>query len=401
MAVVAAAAAAANSQVFMAVLAGAVAVDHPGPRLQQKTSGRGPVGLGRPATVSSCSVGSKVALALLELRTYDQRGVTVLSRPIPFAHPQVKVRTMKRITILLALSLTAGCGGQNATTRAVPQGAMVAQTAHRGTSGSSGDLLYIIGGGPSNQKITILTYPQYQPFDTIKIGGPWAVCSDRSGNVWATTYDGYAYEYAHGGTKPIAKLYTGSYDVASGCGVDPTTGNLAVVSTAGFIIVFTNARGSGTDYGAPFTAFRCSYDNRGNLFVDGLDRFQIGELPKGASEFKTITLDKTGQLGAGGIQWDGHYMAISTRLPHHQHVIFRFYVSGSQGRVVQTIHFKDQWQAWTFWIQGRNMIAPTPHDGLVGVWPYPRGGKRTATLNVCCDSGMTVSVAPHVSRIRK
>jgi hypothetical protein len=300
------------------------------------------------------------------------------------------------------VALLAGCGAQNAMTGAVPQGVTPMQTRAHQASGSSGDLLYIIGGSPSNTLITILTYPQYQPFGTIKIFGPDAVCADMSGNVWVTTGYRYLYKYAHGQSKRIAKLDIGNSNAPLlGCSVDPTTGNLAVVVPHSGVAIFSNARGKPTFFNVPINGYQCAYDDKGNLFVDGIQYFGVAELPKGSSQGKTITLDKTGQLGAGGIQWDGKYMAISTRLQHHQHVILRFHVLGSQGKVVQTIHFKDQWLAWPFWIQGGNMIAPTPRSGDVAVWPYPGGGKPTAKLNVFGGGGITVSVAPPGSRIRK
>ncbi len=229
------------------------------------------------------------------------------------------------------------------------------------------------------------------------------MCSDKSGNVWVTTRYRYLYEYAHGARKPTAKLDVGksNFGPLTGCSVDPTTGNLAVVVYDGGVAIFKKAKGNPTFYSVPVNGYQCGYDDQGNLFVDGIQYFGVAELPNGSSQGETITLDKTGQLGGGGIQWDGKYMAISTRLAHHQHVIFRFYVSGSRGTVVQTIHFRGPWEAWTFWLQRGNMIAPIRHDTQVGVWPYPGGGKHTAVLNVCCVLGMTISVPPPDSRIRK
>ena len=52
-------------------------------------------------------------------------------------------------------------------------------------------------------------------------------CTDANGNVFISNDDN-VFEYAHGGTEPIATLDLPGSN-AIGCSVDPTTGNLAVV----------------------------------------------------------------------------------------------------------------------------------------------------------------------------
>ena len=108
-----------------------------------------------------------------------------------------------------------------------------------------GDLLYVDEGYRSKQsrsgRVRIYTYPGLKlagEFIVSKHSAPPAetegICSDASGNVFIEgDYDQNAaiYEYAHGGTTPIAVLNDGSYD-ARDCAVDPTTGNLAEIGRA-------------------------------------------------------------------------------------------------------------------------------------------------------------------------
>ena len=79
----------------------------------------------------------------------------------------------------------------------------------RKASSSSGDLLYV---GSEEYGIFVLTFPQgklvtqFEPPDSAL---PLGMCSDQSGDVFVLAEnnpEGLIYEYAHGGTSPIATL---------------------------------------------------------------------------------------------------------------------------------------------------------------------------------------------------
>ena len=103
-------------------------------------------------------------------------------------------------------------------------------------SATSGDLLYVANKGAS-EGVSVLTFPQGTLVATIKqIGRVLGICSDTSGNVWMTTLGRgsgpfHAYKFRHGGTKPVE--VRNSPRSAYGCAVDPTTGNLALISYGG------------------------------------------------------------------------------------------------------------------------------------------------------------------------
>jgi hypothetical protein len=253
-------------------------------------------------------------------------------------------------------------------------------------AGAHGDLLYIAheGGTPN---VTILTYPHGKIVGAINNLGPtWGACSDSAGNVWIDAYG--LFEYAHGGKKPIAKLpFPGSGGLGLGCSVDPTTGNLAAIELASSAVldIWPNAQGTPTVYPAPFEPASCSYDDQGNLFIDGANpstqALVLAELTKGGNQFQNITLNEQLHWG-GGIKWDGAYVVVNTTVPSapkgKYHVVVRVSVSGSTGTVVDTIPLRDLSQTSNFVLRGRTLIATT--GAGVGLWKYPQGGRHFRVL---------------------
>jgi len=301
--------------------------------------------------------------------------------------------------VLVAVFAFTGCGGSTGTTGTLPLGAMTQRRAHK-ASGSSGDLLYIAGAGVYQGLVAVLTFPQAQPFATITgIPNPHGVCSDSVGNVWVTASGGDIYEFAHGGTTPIAELNTGSSGSAISCSVDPTTGNLAVNSGNG-IAIFRDAQGTPTTYSPPFSSWATSYDGQGNLFVDSSQAFQIAELPSGGSTFEIISLNKKGGDN-GGLQWDGKYLAVATHKMKNDNAVYRIRISGTTGTVVQVVRLHGLHPETPLSIQG-NIIAAVTTRAEMGFWKYPRGGNPTKIFGGNpFPEGITVSVAPSAPRIHK
>src|SRR5579871_2767111 len=87
-------------------------------------------------------------------------------------------------------------------------------------------LLYVAGAATS----TVYVYDYKTRALVGKLTGflqPNGECVDAKGDIWITDWQATTTtEYAHGGTAPIATLYTQSEQTA--CSVDPTTGDLAV-----------------------------------------------------------------------------------------------------------------------------------------------------------------------------
>ncbi len=132
---------------------------------------------------------------------------------------------------------------------------------------------------------TLTGIPEAQGMCTAKrLKGKWWVVATGSNQV---------FEFAHGGTSPLATL-----DVTAGapasCAVDPATGNLAVTMiTNDNVIVYKNGSGSAVTYTAPFGPYFSAYDKSGDLYVDGSGQTPLAELPKGGSSFEPIATNQT------------------------------------------------------------------------------------------------------------
>jgi hypothetical protein len=296
----------------------------------------------------------------------------------------------RRAAAVLMVATFSGCAGSQRDldgSPVVPQSPSMSRAAtHEPGPGPRGDLLYTI----TNDGIEVLTYPKGRKVFTIKITGPWALCSDASGDVFVPTYDRYVYEYAHGGKHPIARLDTQTDSPLTGCSVDPATGNVAVAAFHDGIIIFSN----GSKYEQiepPIVPYKCAYDDQGNLFVNGISYFALAELAKGSGQFNEITLDREGNRPDGDLQWDGQYMAVSTTQAGP--AIYRFTVSGSQGTVVQTVRARGQKGSGMFIVVDKRVIGQRNHSPIVGVWEYPRGNRLHRGIDAQAQD-LALSVSP-------
>lgn len=261
---------------------------------------------------------------------------------------------------------------------------------------SSGSLLYVGGG-----QTYVLSYPGGQTVGMLDVS-TLGMCSDNKGNVFLTNRNAVI-EYAHGSSSPIRTLTIPGAETFY-CSVDPTTNNLAVTfecqpCDGENLAIYQNEQGTPTRYEAP-EGFTCGYDNQGNLFIAGSSGNELTELPKGSSEFTSITLSKS--IGNGGqIQWDGRYMAFQNET--FPGWIYRIKISGSTGTVMGATKFQ-KYIRWTnqSWVENGAVSFPFAVRGTattdIGIWSYPRGkvikiiknlGGRGAGFN-----SVTVSVAP-------
>ena len=256
---------------------------------------------------------------------------------------------------------------------------------------------------------------------------PTGACSDRNGDVFIVASNGSfqtstIYEYAHGGTTPIATLSDPA--AGYGCAIDPSTGNLAVANVSdysnpynqnyGDIAIFQGAQGSPAIYhSAIYSEFHyCGYDNQGNLYVSAFDASnkenQLVRLASGSSAIATISLNRdieSGERMWPSVQWDGQHMTVSSGIgaPHvHEAVsIYRLKISGDAARVVGTTVLGSDRVAHggQSWIHKKSIIGIFYRNGaLVADWSYPNGGQpRYSIAKVRYDelSGVTVSTAQH------
>jgi hypothetical protein len=251
--------------------------------------------------------------------------------------------------------------------------------------------------------IYVYSYPKgklLQKLDTLQ--SATGECLDGS-NVFVTFYNGHEiFVYAHGASKPSLVLPDRGYPV--GCSIDPTTQTLAVANG----LNYDAGRGNVMLWTASATAIApaaiysdlpfdepawCSYDNEGNLFVDGQNdsthTVSLAELPKGGNAFKTLSLDVSLGSKPGHVQWDGEYITISVA-----NVIYRLSFSGSTAYVVGSTELPAYWN-----LQGYSIVGALQNDvkhhvlvgtagGSIGFFNYPSGSgpRRSLTQNYPFDA---------------
>jgi hypothetical protein len=247
-------------------------------------------------------------------------------------------------------------------------------------------LLYV--SDQDNAVVDVYSYPKGALKGTLTgFADPEGECVDKAQDVFITDFRANViYEYAHGGTFPVAVLADpGGQPI--GCSVNRKNGNLAVsnifgISSApGNIEVYAGAQGEPTMYVNPAVPilYFCGYDNKGNLFIDGLgnsDNFLFEELPNNSSTFTNVTLSQT-IYSPGGVQWDGKYVAVGD---YSHGGIYQFTISGSTGTLEGSTPLNNSFEVNQFWIQGAKVTAGSsafnPH---VDLYDYPAGGNPIKT----------------------
>lgn len=244
-------------------------------------------------------------------------------------------------------------------------------------------LLYVTNSGSGT--VTVYTYPKLSYVGQLTgFQQPSFDCADKSGNVWIIDYDGgTATEYAHGGTTPINQLSDLPEPYA--CSVDPKSGSLAVAVNynngsvfRGEVAVFQHASGAPAIYTDPNSQLLSglTYDNHGNLFVDGFgpgNAFHYAKLPAGSSTFTDIALSTTPDW-PGAVIWDGIYVDVGD----YSNKIYQ-----TQGAtVVNTIELNlPSAELRGYVVASTKVIAAGSYANLVATFSYPQGGSPKKTLS--------------------
>lgn len=307
------------------------------------------------------------------------------------------MQTTARIALTLALGLAA-CGGPSSTpTVAGPASVLLQQRAvqarpDHGPSwmrdrAKSGALLYV--SDTESGDVYVFDYPKGTRAGTLTgLTDPGGECVDAKGNVFVTNTGGSTViEYARGASKPSTRLKDPGY-FPIGCAIDPKTGNLAVTnfssnsSAAGNIVIYKHAKGKPAEaYSDANTPefLLCGYDDKGNLFADGLtsaSAFSLDEIPAGQNAIVSVALDK-GIGNPGAVQWDGKFLAVGDQ---SDNVVDRFAISAGKGTFQDSTALKHAVAIFQFWIQRGSIIGPDSGTGSVEIWNYPAGGKPTKTI---------------------
>jgi|SRR5579862_2178300 len=314
------------------------------------------------------------------------------------------------LSCCLTVVLVAGCNGQQVSTMPASsfpelKAPVTIHDQKSGAAASNQDFVYVGATCYSScgSAVSVYTFPEGQLIGSwtgANESVPSGECADGAGNVFVTYTDftsGYIGEilkFAHGGTTPVATLSDGAaFPVA--CSVDPIGGDLAVInglnSSLGTLLIYPNASGTPTTYSYPGVAFYgVSYDNKGNIFVDGVtpspsSKLILLELRKRATSFENITLNVQFS-SAGALDWNGKHLTLGLSSS-----IYQFDVQGASGRLASVTKLRRSRGdgIGQYEIVGKQIIvayqwkpchAICGFEGAVGVWYYPSGRAITKSI---------------------
>lgn len=308
-----------------------------------------------------------------------------------------------------AAALLAGCGAL-----VQPQAGTTAMAARSLSSGSG---FVYAGYQPYPGTIYVYSFPGLQPLFTFTLPNgtyPAGECADSAGDVFITAATsaevGYIFEFAPGGSTPIATLSDPGDPY--GCSVDPNTGNLGVANIIdynnpyghgwGDFAIYNGASGTPTVYYSKnvTSVTYCGFDNAGNLFADNSGG-DVYELLKGSNSVRAISV-RPAIKKPGQVQWDGkHITIVDYDAPNGgrrfgAEVVDRLSVSGKNASIVgktKLVSTTSRHGGET-WIADSTIAAVDGRgDRGIGVWNYPRGGKNIDQANVGRSLyGLAVSV---------
>jgi hypothetical protein len=309
-------------------------------------------------------------------------------------------------------ALVAGCASY-----AVPSSAPLAQPQNGAVPSLLFPLLYVADLGKSD--VVVESYPHGKhKFTLSSPGSVNGLCTNFDGNVYVSDgHDGELIEFEYGTTKQLRVLKDPGYYLG-GCAVEIISGDVAVAiqptnSDPGGVAIFRHGKGKPHNYTGTSTYFasNCTYDNKGNLYVDGTvpnSGFFVAELPAKKHVFSSIMLDQSIPIG-GGIQWDGarSLLAVDDQgVGYKGSTIYEFAIDGSTatekgstplGGSTDVIGF-DLFETGSGLsrIIGAN-IGTTPS---VMYWPYPKGGHPSKTITGFTEP-VAVVVASEPSALRR
>jgi hypothetical protein len=327
--------------------------------------------------------------------------VTELGGSCPFLQGKTaavpKGRFVKGLTIAIVAASLAGCGAS---------GAVPSQVSSRATESPQQTqiLLYVSDAGTN--RVDYLAYPEGTRRGMLSgFGGVQGLCADRAGDIYAVdVHKSEVLVYKHDAKQPTQILYDQGF-YPSGCAVDPKTGRLAVALDAessgqGVVAVFTHATGRPVYYSGNgvYTPAFCGFDNKGNLFVDGLTKegsFAFSEFPFGYNGFFNVTLNKSISV-PGAVQWDGHYLAVGDQgVGSAGSTIYRFAIGASGGTSQGTVALGGSTHVTQFWVYREHVIGPNSGSSpSVMIWNYPAGGQPVKTF-----TGFTDPVGAALSQV--
>jgi len=276
---------------------------------------------------------------------------------------------------LLLAAVLAGCAGPSPTAppHDVPLASVMSPTASQQPS-----LLYV--SNASN--VTVYTYNNGNGIKQVGtltgFTSPGGMCTDNAGNVWITDYySRKVYEYAHGGSAPIATL-TQHLGYPYACAVDNATGNLAVsyehpdghYRDYAEVLIY----GKGSKFGSPYgpkngfyRAYFLAYDDQSNLYTTGnacgdyqcyfASYLHLFKLARGQSMFKIVLGVR--QSAPSTIAWVNPFFLMGTGSSGNSSVqALKIQVAGYRATVTGKLPFAQTFLTYGFTRRASLVIVP-------------------------------------------
>ena len=249
---------------------------------------------------------------------------------------------------------------------------------------------------------------------------PAGQCVDAKGDIWVTSIKGSAaYEFSHGGRKPIKKLNVGN---SAGCSIDPTNGDLAITTNPygqNNVLIFKKAEGKPVVYSNSncYFIYPPGYDDKGNLYVEGQGHYggydSVCEIVHNGKKLETISANVRLYEGAG-VMWDGKHITLADRkyggmsetgiyqmaqakpgqLKAVGHTVLTDCGSGSGAFQPFIVGLKNTPVNRTLAVAAVGTYSSC--QNRFDYWKYPKGGSPTKTLESPPYDGVgeSVSIAP-------
>ncbi len=318
-------------------------------------------------TIKSASFGAAAALAACSVWPQGEPSASFARAPI-------------------AAVIEPGIGGEpDRTASWLPEGATTAK-----------ELLYVSDLGTYD--VDVYNFPALSLAGKLTgFNEPQGDCVDSKSNVWITnTGVSQIWEFAHGGTKPIAKLRDPlGYPV--GCAIDPTNGNLAVTNLYGFsgaggVAIYQQAAGTPKSYSnsSQYYYYFDGYDSSGNLYVSGMTskkRYLLAVLPHGGTKMSLVAVKGATLYLPGTVAWNSSTLVLGDQRCKNRSssCLYELSVARKTAQVTGTIQLSQACDVAQAWI-GTSQVAGGDYEycrdraSSVDIWPYPAGGKPTARV---------------------
>ncbi len=293
----------------------------------------------------------------------------------------------RSVFVALLAAVLAGCAG---TSQTVPARNAALASVMSPAASEQQSLLYV--SNASN--VTVYTY--HNGSDISQIGtltgftSPGGMCTDKAGDVWITDYySRNTYEYAHGGSAPIASIMPKvGYPYA--CAVDNATGNLAIsyehpnghFRNYALVVIYP----SGMAY-APKTGFArayfLAYDNQSNLYTTGhacgySDCYREGDvrlykLAPGGSQFKLVN-GPARQSTPSAIAWVNPSLLMGNgQSGNNGPAALKVQVTGNKSTIVGKVKFPETYLTYGFSMRAGLIIVPDYAANAVQIYNLQDG----------------------------